>query len=158
MPLSPFIPFSPSLPVSTSNFFFFFALSAGLTDLTTNLPTPFAFQMGEASLYRRLYVFNPMLKVVSQNSFLPILPLAFLLAKEVTSPIDQRDYSHRLGISSYFLFSDRAAWHMGGSLVSRQGLNPRPLHWKCSLNHWTSREVPLPLTIFYFDVWNSFVV
>ena len=57
--------------------------------------------------------------------------LAFLLAKEVTSPIDQRDYSHRMGISSYFLFSDWAPWHMGGSLVSRQGLNPCPLHWKC---------------------------
>ena len=57
--------------------------------------------------------------------------LAFLLAKEVTSPIDQRDYSHRMGISSYFLFFDGAAWHMGGSLVSRQGFNPCPLHWKC---------------------------
>ena len=55
MPLSPFILFSPSLPLSTSHFFFFFALSAGLTELPTNLPIPYAFQMGEASLYRSQY-------------------------------------------------------------------------------------------------------
>ena len=29
-----------------------------------------------------------------------------------------------------------------GSQFPNQGSNPHPLHWKCSLNHWTAREVP----------------
>ena len=29
-----------------------------------------------------------------------------------------------------------------GSSFPDQGLNSQPLQWKCSLNHWTSREVP----------------
>ena len=29
-----------------------------------------------------------------------------------------------------------------GSLFLNQGLNRHPLHWKQSLNHWTTREAP----------------
>ena len=32
-----------------------------------------------------------------------------------------------------------------------QGLNPCPLQWKCSLNHWTVREVPHLLFVYFPD-------
>ena len=39
------------------------------------------------------------------------------------------------------LFFGHTTWHTGSSLTS-QGLNPCPLQWEHSLNHWTTREVP----------------
>ena len=30
-----------------------------------------------------------------------------------------------------------------GILVPRPGIEPVPLHWKLSLNHWTAREIPI---------------
>ena len=33
-------------------------------------------------------------------------------------------------------------WDLTTCGIPDQGLNLYPLHWKCSLNHWTTREVP----------------
>ena len=33
-------------------------------------------------------------------------------------------------------------WDLTTCGIPDQGLNLHPLHWKCSLNHWTTREVP----------------
>ena len=38
----------------------------------------------------------------------------------------------------YFIYSFLAC----GILVPQPGIKPVPLHWKCSFNHWTTREVP----------------
>ena len=35
-----------------------------------------------------------------------------------------------------------------GILVPQPGLNPYPVHGKCRVNHWTTREVP---SVIYFD-------
>ena len=43
----------------------------------------------------------------------------------------------------FFFFFGLTAGHTG-SYFPDQGLNPCPLQWKRSLNHWTTREVPLP--------------
>lgn len=34
-----------------------------------------------------------------------------------------------------------------GILFPDQGLNLGPLHWKCSLSHWNTREVPLAASL-----------
>ena len=48
----------------------------------------------------------------------------------------------------FFFFGVLAVRHVG-SEVSEQRLNPYPLHWKGSLNHWTTRGSPY-LFVFYF--------
>ena len=38
-------------------------------------------------------------------------------------------------------FATRATWEVCEILFPDQGLNPCPLQWKQSLNHWTASEV-----------------
>ena len=40
----------------------------------------------------------------------------------------------------FCLYFDLAAQYVES--VPNQGSNLRPLQWKCSLNHWTTRDVP----------------
>ena len=54
-----------------------------------------------------------------------------------------RSYN-RDGVLLAYLFFFFLLYHVTcGILFPNQGLNPCPLHWKHSLNHWTAREVPL---------------
>lgn len=53
------------------------------------------------------------------------------------------------GFGFFFFFWIILAVSHVGSEVSDQRLNPYPLHWKGSLNHWTIRERP-DLFAFYF--------
>ena len=49
---------------------------------------------------------------------------------------------HSRTILEYILFFFLTTLHIMQDLkFSDQGSNPQPLHWKCSLNHWTPREV-----------------
>ena len=51
-----------------------------------------------------------------------------------------RDYIHFMLFFFFFFFWLRhKAWWI---LVPWAGIKPTPLHWKRSLNHWTTREVP----------------
>ena len=54
---------------------------------------------------------------------------------------------------SFFIFFGHAIW-LTGSWFPNQGSNPCLLRWKCSLNHWTTREIPKPL-ISLLELWET---
>ena len=48
-----------------------------------------------------------------------------------------------LFIYFYFLAMSLGMWGLSfQNLFSRPGIEPTPLHWKSSLNHWTNKEIP----------------
>ena len=50
------------------------------------------------------------------------------------------------GFCFCFVLGGHTTWH-AESLFPNQGSNLHPHHWKHSLNHWTSREVPYLLLL-----------
>ena len=52
-----------------------------------------------------------------------------------------------------FIFVGRSTWHVTSEFPD-QGLNPCPLEWKCSLNHWPTRKAPpTPHTRTFFQLY-----
>lgn len=47
-----------------------------------------------------------------------------------------------------FLAVPHSRWACG-ILITYQGSNPYPLHWKCGVNHWMAREFPLHGCFFF---------
>ena len=56
-----------------------------------------------------------------------------------------------MGGQSFTFLGGKGVYHQKHRvLVPQPGLNPRPLQWKQSLNHWTTRRAPQSLTFGHY--------